>query len=174
MWCVLLAVCRRACSALVAVLVTTLMSRYSVGSDLCGTVASALVKLRAVPPQKNRFVPSDYEDIYMWPLLPWVGSFACPFVSSWPVGISFLSVPPLPPPLSLCYLLFPLRPLSLTLIRTPNKKSQHRKWTLCHCDNTRVERTPNKSQHRKLTLESKILLVSRFDIIMPTSFFPGE
>ena len=28
----------------------------------------------------------------------------------------------------------------------------------CHCSNTGVERTPNKSQHRKLTLEKKILL----------------
>ena len=27
----------------------------------------------------------------------------------------------------------------------------------CHCGNTRVERTPNKSQHTKLTLEKKIL-----------------
>ena len=28
----------------------------------------------------------------------------------------------------------------------------------CHCGNTGVERTPNKSQHTKLTLEKKILL----------------
>ena len=28
----------------------------------------------------------------------------------------------------------------------------------CHCGNTRVERTPNKSQHTKLTLVKKILL----------------
>ena len=28
----------------------------------------------------------------------------------------------------------------------------------CHCGSTGVERTPNKSQHRKLTLEKKILL----------------
>ena len=28
----------------------------------------------------------------------------------------------------------------------------------CHCSNTRVERTLNKSQHTKLTLEKKILL----------------
>ena len=29
---------------------------------------------------------------------------------------------------------------------------------MCHCGNTGVEWTPNKSQHRKLTLEKKILL----------------
>ena len=29
---------------------------------------------------------------------------------------------------------------------------------MCHCSNTVVERTPNKSQHTKLTLEKKILL----------------
>ena len=29
----------------------------------------------------------------------------------------------------------------------------------CHCGNTGVERTPNKSQHTKLTLEDKILLL---------------
>ena len=28
---------------------------------------------------------------------------------------------------------------------------------MCHCSNTGVERTPNKSQHTKLTLEKKIL-----------------
>ena len=28
---------------------------------------------------------------------------------------------------------------------------------MCNCGNTRVERTPNKSQHTKLTLEKKIL-----------------
>ena len=28
---------------------------------------------------------------------------------------------------------------------------------VCHCGNTRVERTPNKSQHTKLTLEEKII-----------------
>ena len=28
---------------------------------------------------------------------------------------------------------------------------------MCHCGNTGVERTPNKSQHTKLTLEKKIL-----------------
>ena len=28
----------------------------------------------------------------------------------------------------------------------------------CHCGNTGVERTPNESQHTKLTLEKKILL----------------
>ena len=27
----------------------------------------------------------------------------------------------------------------------------------CHCGNTGVERTPNKNQHKKLTLENKIL-----------------
>ena len=27
---------------------------------------------------------------------------------------------------------------------------------ICHCGNTGVERTPNKSQHKKLTLEKKI------------------
>ena len=29
---------------------------------------------------------------------------------------------------------------------------------MCHCSNKGVERTPNKSQHAKLTLEKKILL----------------
>ena len=28
---------------------------------------------------------------------------------------------------------------------------------MCHCGNTGLERTPNKSQHTKLTLEAKIL-----------------
>ena len=30
---------------------------------------------------------------------------------------------------------------------------------MCHCHNMEVERTLNKSQHRKLTLEKKILLL---------------
>ena len=29
---------------------------------------------------------------------------------------------------------------------------------MCHCGNTRVEQTTNKSQHMKLTLEKKIFL----------------
>ena len=29
---------------------------------------------------------------------------------------------------------------------------------MCHCGNTGLERTPNKSQHKKLTVEKKILL----------------
>ena len=28
---------------------------------------------------------------------------------------------------------------------------------MCHCGNTEMERTPKKSQHKKLTLEKKIL-----------------
>ena len=38
----------------------------------------------------------------------------------------------------------------------------------CHCGNTGVEWTPNKSQHTKLTLERKILLPLLPGFILPT------
>ena len=39
-------------------------------------------------------------------------------------------------------------------------------WGTCYCGNTRVERTANKSQHTKLTLEKNILLplLPRFEL----------
>ena len=47
---------------------------------------------------------------------------------------------------------------------------------MCHCSNTGVERTPNKSQQRKLTLVKKILppLLPGFELATPAFIYPGS
>ena len=86
----------------------------------------------------------------MWTSVPW--QVACELISR--IG----------PTLCLDRIVTTLRLFGVSGVCTfkhnlpPALLAEWRRPFTCHCGNERVERTPNKSQHRKLTLEKKILL----------------